>query len=454
MAEIYCEPLQPIKSSAQTKVDENLSKSVEPFRTFAIIGKTGDVVIPANVHARFYNCNFDKFTAKEGNNIFYFEQCTFSEPVDMSGVTFIAAGTTFREGGFFVRCKGELVEHIVPSTTEAEGSTAIPCAVNNTFYLQDHCQMKSKGTHFEWLDAAANFLDAGADFIGDLDNALKSILSMLDFSRFESMLDKFINIPFAILNMVNGCVANISRMIIGKIDELLAPIFTAAGAAKDLINAINRLISTVRSIPQRIANLYKRCYAKIVNTAELVSRQVTFSINNLSRVDVMLTQRVMSLEGSIASVKDSSKCCIKNVKHLISPGKSTYAEMFKLDTKSFAEVARIGEITTATASLVSVKNKSIYKLFAAKTVQSTSQLSDALIKSEDSDVDITKVASCTTELSAIAKASDGGVIRLNAIDSIVASATADTTPLFQATTGGSIFLNNKVPTNAFSAITV
>ena len=368
----------------------------------------------------------------------------------MSDVTFIAAGTTFKEGGSFTRCKGELAEYITTSVGTQDIVT-IPCSVNNTLYLQDYTQIKSRGTVFEWLDGAASFLDEGASFIGDLNNTIKSILSLLDFSRFESMLDEFINIPFAIFNMVNGCVANINRMIIGKVDELLAPVFKVLTSVQNLINAINRLVSTVKSIPQRIANLYKRCYAKIVNTPTLISRQVTFSINNLSKVDVMLTQRVISLGGSIASVKDNSKCTIKNVKQLTSPGKDTYSKMFELDTKSFAEVSRIGDMTTSTAGFVSAKNKSVCKLFSVKVLQSTSLLADALIQSEDSDVDITKVSSCTTEASSIAHATNGGVIRLNALSNIVASATADTTPLFQSTLGGHIFLNNKVPTNVVNA---
>lgn len=448
MAEIICEPLQPIKSSAQMAVDDNLSKPVEPFRTFAITGKTGDVTVPANVHIRFYNCNFDKFKAVEGNNIFYFESCTFNDQVEMKEATFIAAGSHFIRGAVLTTCKGELIPHTVPSTSEG-GASELPCRVNDTLYLRDHCQVSSRGSIFEWLDSAAAFLGEVADFFTDLDSALKSILSLLDFSRFESVLDQFLNIPFAILNMVNGCVANISRMIISQFDKLLAPIFNVISSAQQVINSINRLISTIKSIPQRIANLYKRCYAKIVNSGELLAKQVLFSIDSLSRVDVMLTKRLVCLEGSIAQLKDNSKCMIKNVKTLASPGKGTFAAMFKLDTMSFAEVAHIDDIVTASAGLVSVKNKSLYKFFAAKKIESASENTTPLIKANNADVELTKVGECKTLAAPIAKATDGAVVRLNAINKI--DITSNTTSVFEASTNAVIYINNNLPYNAFTA---
>lgn len=449
MSEIICEPLQPIKSSAQTAIDDNLSKPVEPFRTFSITGKTGDIVVPANVHARFYNCNFNSFTSIEGNNLFYFEQCTFNSSVEMKDTTFIAAGSRFIKGGTFTTCKGELIPHNIPSSIDPEGLVQIPCIINDTLYLREYCQISSQGSIFEWLDPAASFLNDIADFVTDLDAAIKSILSLLDFSRFESMLDQFINIPFAILNMVNGCVANINRMILGEFDKMLAPIFNIVRSAQTVINSINSLISTIKSIPKRIANLYKRCYAKIVNAGELLAKQVLFSIDNLSRVDVLLTQRLVCLEGSIAQLKDNSKCLVKNVKTLVSPGKGTFAAMFKLDKKSFAEVAHIDQIATAAAGLVSVKNKSLYKFFSAKIVESTSQSTTPVVEAQNGDVEITKVDEIKTSVAPLASASEGAVIRLNALLKLTSE--DNTTALFSAVTNGQIIINNNLPHDAFNA---
>lgn len=449
MAEIICEPLQPIKSSAQTAVDDNLSKPIEPFRTFAIIGKSGDVTIPANVHIRFYNCNFGKFKAIEGNNIFYFEECTFSDQAEMTQATFIAAGTRFTRGAVLRACKGELIPHVVPSSTGEEGVSELPCRVNDTLYLIDHCEVSSRGSIFEWLDAAASFLNDVAGFFTDLDKGLKSILSLLDFSRFESMLDQFLNIPFAILNMVNGCVANISRMIISQFDKLLAPIFNVISSAQSVINSINNLISTIKSIPQRIANLYKRCYAKIVNAGELLAKQVLFSIDNLSRVDVLLTKRLVCLEGSIAQLKDNSKCMIKNIKTLVSPNKNTLAAMFKLETRSFAEIAHIDDIITASAGLVSVKNKSLYKFFASKKIESTSENTLPLIEANNADVEMTKVGECKTLVAPIVKATDGAVVRLNAFNKIEVS--NNTTSILEVSNSASIVINNNLPSSVFNS---
>ena len=249
--------------------------------------------------------------------------------------------------------------------------------------------------------------------------------------------------------MVNGCVANLSRMIISQFDKLLAPIFNVISSAQQVINSINRLISTIKSIPQRIANLYKRCYAKIVNSGELLAKQVLFSIDSLSRVDVMLTKRLVCLEGSIAQLKDNSKCMIKNVKTLASPGKGTFAAMFKLDTKSFAEVAHIDDIVTASAGLVSVKNKSLYKFFASKKIESASENTTPLIEANNADVELTKVGECKTLVAPIAKATDGAVVRLNAINKI--DITSNTTSVFEASTNAVIYINNNLPYNAFTA---
>ena len=121
--------------------------------------------------------------------------------------------------------------------------------------------------------------------------------------------------------------------------------------------------------------------------------------------------------------------------------------MFKLDTASFVELARIGDITTAGARLCSVKNKSLYRLFAARKVESTSQNSDSIIEADNGDVDISRLEACKTSVASIVSASKDGIVRLNDVGSI--ESTNNTSALFSATTGASIFLNSKPPTSKF-----
>jgi hypothetical protein len=241
-------------------------------------------------------------------------------------------------------------------------------------------------------------------------------------------------------------------MIIGKFNELLAPIFNVITAAQSVISSINRLVSTIKSIPQRIANLYKRCYAKIVNAGELIAKQVLFSIDSLSRVDVLLTNRLVCLQGSIAQLRENSKCMVKNVKTIVSPGKGTLAAMFRLQTKSFAEVAHIDDIVTASAGLVSVKDKSLYKFFAAKKFESTSENYTPVVEAINADVEINKLDECKTLFAPIVNAENGAVVRFNAVAKIDTS--NNTTSLFSASKNASIFINYTLPTLTFDVTSV
>jgi hypothetical protein len=447
MAEIFCDPLEPVRSSAQTAVDDNLAKEPEAFRTFAITGKGGDVTVPSNVHARFFNCNFDTFKAVDGNNIFYFQECTFNKPVEMTNVTFIAAGCVFVEGGTLTTCKAELVEHVIPVETTVAGVTTvitqgIPCRVQNTLTCTDYCHLKSKASIFEWLNEVSGFIDEITDVVTGF---TKAILNLLNFSRFESMLDQFLNIPFGIINMFESCVANIVNMAFGIIDTLLAPIFNLLKSVRNLIAAINNLINTIKSIPGRIASLYKRCYAKIVGVKNMIARKIAFFAGLKSRIELQLCSRLASLESSIASVKDSSKMLVRNCESLFSPGEGTLEAMFKIDTSSLFELSRVGDIGTSNACVCKVTDNSIFKIFSAKSIESTATANEeAVIQADtDGDVELEDVESFTSDLASLISADNGATVTFTCVDlDAEISSNANSSSLFSAKNNASIFIEN------------
>ena len=300
----------------------------------------------------------------------------------MTDVVAIAAGTTFTKGANVTRTKIELVSHETPATSQ-------PCVVNDTFYCADHSLLKSMGTTFEWMDAS--FVEIADDMIrsmGILQEAAticgvvtaavtgivawanKAIVFLTSFSKFECILDKFLNIPFTILNMIDGCVAKMVGIAFGVLDALLAPFFSCVSSITSMLSGINGLISTVKGIPDRIANMANGCYLRILDTAQLLARKVAFTLDLKSRVEIQLNQRIMSVNGAIADLSNSSKMVLRNCGVVTSPTSGNTIPLFKVETNSFLDMSRIKFLNTAHAPLFKVESGGRIKI-AAQKVEST-----------------------------------------------------------------------------------
>ena len=411
MTTVICDPLIPVKSGAQDELDTNLSAPYEAFTTFSMVNKTGDLVVPENVHARFYNCVFDQFTAIEGNNNFYFEQCTFTKKPIMKDVTAIAAGTKFKKGFEITASKLDLIVHDYPNTNPATALMMpiirISCEVNDSFFCLEHSVLKSLETIFEWLEGVfEDIFDAALQVLGPISAAIanscgaitgaiqgvvglanKAMANLLDFSRFESMLDKFLNIPFTIINMITGCVTKITNMAFGLLDSLLGPLFNCIASITALFNSINNLITTIKNIPDRIAVLVNGCYLRIIGSAQLMSKKIAFFADYKSKIELQLNQRIIAANGGIALLDHSSKMVLRNCGMVVSPSKSNTIPMFEVNQNSLMDISRVQTIGTANAPIVIGTNKSMCVVQSVDKVQSTKERSpeyqaqyDAILK--------------------------------------------------------------------------
>ena len=355
--------------------------------------KFGDLIVPSNVHIRFYNCVFDNFDATQGNNLFYFEQCVFRNKPVLTDVVAIASGTTFIQGATVTRTKIELIPHeapnVDPSTQTVSSTIKSPCVVNDVFWCGDHSLLKSSETTFEWLgegfseisdDAireigiireAVELCDGVIDAVsGVVAWANKAMVVLSGLSKLESMLDKFLNIPFTILSMVDGCVAKLVNCVFGIADAILAPLFHCADSVVSLFNSVNSLISNIKSIPDRIATLANRCYLKIIGTGILLAKKTAFLLDIRSRVELQLNQRIVAINGTIAELQDSSKMLLRNCGFVMSTSNGNILPMFKVHTNSFVDLSRVKFLNTASAPIFDVGSGGHIKISAHK-VEST-----------------------------------------------------------------------------------
>lgn len=421
-----CDPLKPVKSSAQNDLDSNLAKPSGAYKTLTMASKFGDLVVPANVHIRFYNCTFDNFDATQGNNIFYFEQCVFRETPTMTDVAAIASGTTFTKGARITRTKIELIPHEAPNTdpsTQGDSpTTKAPCVINDVFWCGDHSLLKSSESTFEWLgDSFSEIPDDMIRNMGVIREAMqicsevtgavygvvswanRAIVSLSGFSKLESMLDKFLNIPFTILSMVEGCVAKMVNAAFGALDALLAPFFHCAESMTRLFDSISSLITNVKSLPDRIATLANRCYLKIMGTGTLLAKRAAFLLDIRSRVELQLNQRIMAINGTVAELQDSSKMLLRNCNIVTSPSSGNVLPMFRVHTNSFLDVSRVKFLTTASAPLFDVGSGGHIKVSAHK-VESTAPENGLPLVSANSgkvEVEFKEVVSNNTLLSGV-----------------------------------------------------
>lgn len=421
-----CDPLKPVKSSAQNELDANLAKPSGAYTTFSMASKFGDLVVPANVHIRFYNCTFDNFNATQGNNLFYFEQCVFRETPVMTDVVAIASGTTFTKGATVTRTKIELIPHEAPNTDpttqNASPTTKAPCVVNDVFWCGDHSLLKSSETTFEWLgDGFSEIADdmirnmgiirEAMEFCSEVTGAVygvvswanRAIIALSGFSKLESMLDKFLNIPFTILSMVEGCVGKIINAAFGVLDALLAPLFHCAESMIRLFDSISSLITNLKSLPDRIATLANRCYLKVIGTATLLAKKAAFLLDIRSRVELQLNQRIIAINGTVAELQDSSKMLLRNCGIVTSPSTGNVIPMFKVHTNSYLDVSRVRFLTTASAPLFDVGSGGHIKVSAHKVESTAPENSLPLIAANSGKVEVEfkEVVSNNTLLSGI-----------------------------------------------------
>lgn len=439
---VVCDPLKPVKSGAQSELDLNLAKPTSAYTTFSMISKHGDLVVPANVHIRFYNCVFDNFDASQGNNIFYFEQCVFKNKPTMKDVVAIAAGTSFRQGATVSNTKIELIAHEYPNedtaTNTTEPTVKKSCEVNDTFRCENYSFLKSVETRFEWLqegfepiaddlimsmgilrEAAVICGVATAAITGIVSWANKSILELTSFSKLECLLSQFVNIPFTILSMIEGCVAKITNMAFGVLDALLAPFFSCVNDITSMMNSITNLINTVKNIPERIATLANNCYLRIMGAAQLLAKRALFLLDYKSRVELQLNQRIVAVNGSLAHLTNSSKMLLRSCGIVTSPSTGNAIPLIKVSSNSLCDVSRIKFLTTKFAPLFKIESGGKIKLNTVSKVVSEAPPSTAAVMESDAGViemsGIEKVESNNT----LIKAKDSTIIGLNRIKSCI-----------------------------------
>jgi hypothetical protein len=217
------------------------------------------------------------------------------------------------------------------------------------------------------------------------------------------MLDKFLNIPFTILSMVEGCVSKIINAAFGVLDAFLAPLFHCANSMINLFDSISSLITDLKSLPDRIATLANRCYLKIIGTGTLLAKRAAFLLDMRSRVELQLNQRIIAINGTVAELQDSSKMLLRNCNIVTSPSTGNVLPMFKVHTNSFLDVSRVRFLTTANAPLFDVGSGGHIKVSAHK-VESTAPENGLPLISADSgkvEVEFKEVVSNNTLLSGI-----------------------------------------------------
>jgi hypothetical protein len=148
----------------------------------------------------------------------------------------------------------------------------------------------------------------------------------------------------------------------------------------------------VQSIPDRIAALANRCYLKVIGCAQMITKKVAFTLDLKSRVDLQLNQRIIAINGGIASLDNSSKMVMRNCGVVVSPDTANAIPMFDLKTNSSLEMSRVNDIGTNNAPIILAKSSSV-KISNMKTLSSHSKnlTHDSITALNFSKIDINAV---------------------------------------------------------------
>lgn len=378
MQPVVCEPNAALSSSVQDAINDRELSSLTVF------DKTGDCVLPANIGVRFYNCTFNKFDATAGGNVLYFENCTFLDPLAITGANFIMAGSKLRAGGTVSQSQGQLIPiikvnpnfdptaippiDIIPDYILGEEGIDLvepwepniysPCVINDSTAFVSYSAVQSDRTIWEWTQDVINFID----------NIEDKFMCIVDtFSSYMSYIDKFLNIPFTLVSLIKNSFAKFIGPIFSKIDNLLGPIFTAVKSIEQLISKVNQLISTVKSVATRIAVISMRSYLKIKSAKTILATNLCFALDSKSRLDCSLIGNIIATNGSVCNILTGSKALIKTCQSISGGGQMP---VFLQSLGGVGEVSNVGTIT-GQGSCFSLSGNSVLKLFGIKVVTST-----------------------------------------------------------------------------------
>jgi hypothetical protein len=390
----FCDPTGVFKSPVQDALD----KAVLKLSSLVLYDKKGACDVPANVGIRFFNCEFEEFKATKGGNTLYFENCTFNKPIEMTDAAFVMSGCKLREGGTLTRTKGELVPTLstnpdynpsiappieeiadyVSGETEStkapqwEEFVTTPCVINNSLYCVDYTYIASNASIWEWTESVLELIKSIEE---------KAMLIIDKFSVLECYLDKFLNIPFQIVSLVDNSISKLVNCIFSKIDKLLEPIFKTLNSLNAILNAINSLISTIQNVASSIVSLKNRCVAKITSAPFLLATQVVLKADIKSRIECQLVGRMVSLKNSVISVSANSGATVRNCKELIGMGtESTLKSTFQ----SFIKIDKTAAIQSYQGMTCAISQNSTLRAMGIKVI-STESATQPTVQSTDED---------------------------------------------------------------------
>ena len=386
---INCEPNSVLKSSVQDDID----KSKLELSSFTVFDKSGDCIVPANLGLRFYNVDFDKFDASAGGNTLYFENCTFKQPFSIIDGNAVMAGCKLRAGGTVTRTKLELVPIVAANPTYDptalapteevpdyivgesglgasnawEYNISYPCIVNNSLHCVEYSDIASSYTIWEWTESVL-------DIINDISD--KAMLVMEAFSTFYGYLDKFLNIPFQILSLIDGCVSKMIGTVFSAVDKLLGPIFKTLNSVTAIFNAIRNLVATVKNIASTIARIIRGSVARFVSLPYMLAAKTAFVLDIKGRLECQLVGRIVAMQGSVVQLAGQARATFKDVQSLYGGGNQPtiwqtvgLTDLFTPGKAgSIVNIANVVSIQAQSGMVCSLQNNSTLRLFGVKSV--------------------------------------------------------------------------------------
>lgn len=298
------------KESLQKEVDSYLEDKKSPIRSFVIYDKKGDCKIPHSVHIRFKNCTFKSFSAVEGNNNFYFENCKFDNADDI--YTIKSGRVIFYKCNISAKialeyCKAELLNSDISQTIELDVYSYLK-SIKNVYSSDDDKKFNKKG------------------------------ISVLNNSRCESSYDSFLGWSEAMLFASDNSVIKASYPVINSVTKRIAQA------------DFNSLIK-----------LYQvgEISAQGAGSEESASIRL-FVADNGSRIEISESAKISS-RGKFLAGTNGSSFKVKNVKEIQSTTDSDVA-YFDFDSSS-AEIISTDKVTCSKATFCSLKNGSNVKIF-------------------------------------------------------------------------------------------